>query len=91
MSVVPIIIYNIPSRSVIDMTVETMSRLYELKNIVGVKDATGNLERAEQQFRAMGKDFIMLTGEDGNAIEFNKRGGRGCISVTANVAIQIML
>ena len=86
---IPIIIYNIPSRSVIDMSVETMSRLYELKNIVGVKDATGDLDRADQQFKTMGKDFIMLTGEDGNAIEFNKRGGVGCISVTANVATKL--
>jgi 4-hydroxy-tetrahydrodipicolinate synthase len=86
---IPIIIYNIPSRSVIDMTINTMSRLFELKNIAGVKDATGDLDRAEDQFKAMGKDFIMLTGEDGNAIEFNKRGGRGCISVTANVATKL--
>ena len=83
---IPIIIYNIPSRSVIDMSVETMARLYELKNIVGVKDATGDLNRADQQLKAMGNDFIMLTGEDGNAFEFSKRGGKGCISVTANVA-----
>ncbi len=86
---IPIIIYNIPSRSVIDMTVDTMSRLFELKNIAGVKDATGDLDRADQQYRAMGKDLIMLTGEDSNAIEFNKRGGRGCISVTANVATKL--
>ena len=86
---VPIIIYNIPSRSVIDMTVETMTRLFELKNIVGVKDATGDLNRAEQQHKAMGDEFVMLTGEDGNAIEFNKKGGRGCISVTANVAAKL--
>ena len=86
---IPIIIYNIPSRSVIDMSVETMSRLFELKNIVGVKDATGDLNRADQQFKSMGKEFIMLTGEDGNALEFNKRGGRGCISVTANVAAKL--
>ncbi|MDA1197719.1 MAG: 4-hydroxy-tetrahydrodipicolinate synthase [Proteobacteria bacterium] len=86
---IPIIIYNIPSRSVIDMTVDTMSRLFELKNIAGVKDATGDLNRADQQLKAMGKDFIMLTGEDGNAFEFNKRGGRGCISVTANVATKL--
>jgi len=83
---IPIIIYNIPSRSVIDMSVETMARLFELKNIVGVKDATGDLNRADQQLKAMGNDFIMLTGEDGNAFEFSKRGGSGCISVTANVA-----
>ena len=86
---VPIIIYNIPSRSVIDMSVETMSRLFELKNIVGVKDATGDLKRAEQQKKVMGKNFIMLTGEDGNALEFNKKGGSGCISVTANVAAKL--
>ena len=82
----PIIIYNIPSRSVIDMSVETMTRLYELNNIVGVKDATGNLNRVDQQLKAMGKDFIQLTGNDDNALEFNKRGGVGAISVTANIA-----
>jgi 4-hydroxy-tetrahydrodipicolinate synthase len=86
---VPIIIYNIPSRSVIDMSVETMSRLFELKNIAGVKDATGDLSRAVQQQKAMGDKFIMLTGEDGNALEFNKKGGIGCISVTANVAAKL--
>jgi 4-hydroxy-tetrahydrodipicolinate synthase len=86
---IPIIIYNIPSRSVIDMSVETMARLFELKNIVGVKDATGDLNRADQQSKLMGKEFVMLTGEDGNAIEFNKRGGRGCISATANVAAKL--
>jgi len=86
---IPIIIYNIPSRSVIDMTVETMARLFELKNIVGVKDATGDLDRADQQLKLMGKEFVMLTGEDGNALEFNKRGGVGCISVTANVAAKL--
>ena len=83
---IPIIIYNIPSRSVIDMTVETMARLFELKNIIGVKDATGNLDRVNQQKEKMGNDFIQLTGEDGNVFEFNKRGGVGCISVTANIA-----
>ncbi len=86
---VPIIIYNIPSRSVIDMSVETMARLFELKNIVGVKDATGDIKRAEQQHKVMGDEFVMLTGEDGNALEFNKRGGKGCISVTANVAAKL--
>ena len=86
---VPIIIYNIPSRSVIDMSVETMARLFELKNIVGVKDATGDLNRAEEQHKVMGNDFVMLTGEDNNAIEFNKRGGSGCISVTANIAAKL--
>ena len=83
---IPIIIYNIPSRSVIDMTVETMARLFELKNIVGVKDATGDLNRATQQKNKMGNEFILLTGEDGSALEFNLRGGMGCISVTANIA-----
>ena len=82
----PIIIYNIPGRSVIDMSVETMTRLFELKNIVGVKDATGDLDRVDQQFKAMGKEFIQLTGNDDNALEFNKRGGSGAISVTANIA-----
>ena len=83
---IPIIIYNIPSRSVIDMTVDTMARLFELKNIIGVKDATGNLDRVNQQKEKMGDKFIQLTGEDGNVLEFNKRGGVGCISVTANIA-----
>ena len=83
---IPIIIYNIPGRSVIDMSVDTMARLFELKNILGVKDATGILERVNQQKSKMGNEFIQLTGEDGNAFEFNKRGGVGCISVTANVA-----
>jgi 4-hydroxy-tetrahydrodipicolinate synthase len=83
---VPIIIYNIPSRSVIDMSIETMARLSELKNIVGVKDATGDLNRVDQTLRLIGKDFIQLTGEDNNVLEFNRRGGVGCISVTANVA-----
>jgi len=68
------------------MTVETMTRLFELKNIIGVKDATGNLDRVNQQKEKMGNDFIQLTGEDGNVLEFNKRGGVGCISVTANIA-----
>ena len=86
---IPIIIYNIPSRSVIDMSVDTMARLFELKNIVGVKDATGDLKRADLQLKLMGKEFIMLTGEDGNALEFNKRGGSGCTSVTANVAAKL--
>ena len=83
---IPIIIYNIPGRSVIDMNVDTMARLFELKNIVGVKDATGDLNRVDESLKKMGKDFIQLTGEDGNAFEFNKRGGVGCISVTANIA-----
>ena len=83
---IPILIYNIPSRSVIDMTVDTMARLYELKNIIGVKDATGDLHRVDQSLKKMGKDFLQLTGNDDNALEFNKRGGAGAISVTANIA-----
>ena len=83
---IPIIIYNIPGRSVIDMTVETMARLYELKNIIAVKDATGDLSRVDQTLKKLGKDFIQLTGNDENALEFNKRGGVGAISVTANIA-----
>ena len=86
---IPIIIYNIPSRSVIDMSVDTMAKLYELKNIKGVKDATGDLKRVDQQLKAMGKDFIQLTGNDDNAFEFNKRGGVGAIGVTANVAAKL--
>jgi len=83
---IPILIYNIPGRSVIDMSVDTMARLFELKNIVGVKDATGDLHRVDQQKKKMGKDFIQLTGNDDNALEFNRRGGIGAISVTANIA-----
>jgi len=83
---IPIIIYNIPGRSVIDMSVDTMARLFELKNIVGVKDATGELDRVDQQLSKMGREFIQLTGNDDNAFEFNKRGGVGTISVTANIA-----
>ena len=86
---IPIIIYNIPSRSVIDMSVETMTRLYELKNIAGVKDATGDLNRVDQQLKSMGKEFVQLTGNDDNALEFNKRGGVGSISVTANIAAKL--
>ena len=86
---IPIIIYNIPSRSVIDMSVETMARLYELKNIAGVKDATGDLNRVDQQLKSMGKEFVQLTGNDDNALEFNKRGGVGSISVTANIAAKL--
>ena len=88
-SSIPIIIYNIPPRSVVDMNVDTMSRLFELKNIIGVKDATGDLNRVDQQKKKMGPDFIQLSGEDGIALEFNMRGGTGCISVTANVASKL--
>ncbi len=83
---IPIIIYNIPGRSVIDMTVDTMARLFELKNIVGVKDATGDLNRVDETLKKIGNEFIQLTGEDGLAYEYNKSGGVGCISVTANIA-----
>ena len=83
---IPIIIYNIPGRSVIDMSVETMARLFELKNIIGVKDATGDLTRVDKTLKKLGKDFIQLTGNDDNAFEFNKKGGVGAISVTANIA-----
>ena len=82
----PIIIYNIPSRCVIDMSVETMARLFELKNIAGVKDATGDLNRLEQTIKKLGPEFIQLTGEDGLAFKFNRKGGVGIISVTANIA-----
>jgi len=83
---IPIIIYNIPSRCVIDMSVDTMARLFELKNIVGVKDATGDLNRLDDTIKKLGSEFIQLTGEDGLAFKFNKRGGVGIISVTANIA-----
>ena len=82
----PIIIYNIPSRCVIDMTVDTMAKLFELKNIAGVKDATGDLNRLDDTIKKLGNEFIQLTGEDGLALKFNKRGGVGIISVTANIA-----
>jgi 4-hydroxy-tetrahydrodipicolinate synthase len=83
---IPIIIYNIPGRSVVDMSVETMARLYELKNIIGVKDATGDLNRVDQTLKKLGSDFLQLTGNDDNALKFNKKGGEGAISVTANIA-----
>ena len=86
---IPIVIYNIPSRSVIDMSVETMTKLFELKNIIGVKDATGDLNRVELQKKSMGKEFIQLTGNDDNALEFNKLGGVGAIGVTANIAAKL--
>src|SRR6516165_2500476 len=83
---IPIIIYNIPPRSVIDMSVETMTRLWELKNIAGVKDATANVVRVSQQRAAMGADFNQMSGEDATALGFMAHGGHGCISVTSNVA-----
>ena len=83
---IPIIIYNIPGRSVVDMSVETMSRLAELPNIAGVKDSTGDVSRVSDQRAACGKDFIQLTGEDAQALGHRAHGGVGAISVTANVA-----
>ncbi|RDV01393.1 4-hydroxy-tetrahydrodipicolinate synthase [Undibacter mobilis] len=83
---IPIVIYNIPPRSVVDMSIDTMARLYELKNIVGVKDATANLARVSQQRHALGPDFIQLSGEDMTALAYMAAGGHGCISVVANVA-----
>lgn len=83
---IPVVIYNIPGRSVIDMTVETMARLSKLKNMVGVKDATASMARVSQQRAALGKDFIQLSGEDAAVLGLLGMGGHGCISVTANVA-----
>jgi 4-hydroxy-tetrahydrodipicolinate synthase len=83
---IPIIIYNIPIRSVIDMSVDTMTRLFELDNIAGVKDATANVVRVSQQRAAMGEGFNQLSGEDATALGFMAHGGHGCISVTSNVA-----
>jgi len=83
---IPILIYNIPGRSVVDMSVDTMARLFKLKNIVGVKDATANMARVSQQRAALGKEFVQLSGEDATALGFMAHGGQGCISVTANIA-----
>src|SRR5262249_5577476 len=83
---IPIFIYNIPSRSIVDMSVETMKRLYELKNIAGVKDATANMSRVSQQRAAIGEDFNQLSGEDVTAVRFMAHDGHVCISVTSNVA-----
>jgi 4-hydroxy-tetrahydrodipicolinate synthase len=83
---IPIVIYNIPGRSVVDMSVETMTRLAKLANVVGVKDATANMARVSQQRAAMGPAFVQLSGEDATALGFMAHGGQGCISVTANVA-----
>jgi 4-hydroxy-tetrahydrodipicolinate synthase len=82
----PIVIYNIPGRSVVDMSPETMGKLAKLPRIIGVKDATGKIERVSQQRAACGADFVQLSGEDATALGFNAHGGVGCISVTANVA-----
>lgn len=83
---IPIFIYNIPGRSIVDMSTDTMKRLYELKNIVGVKDATGNISRISMQRLAMGEDFLQLSGDDGTCLGFMAHGGHGCISVCSNVA-----
>ena len=83
---IPIIIYNIPPRSVIDMSVDTMKRLFELKNIAGVKDATASMVRVSQQRATMGEDFNQLSGEDATVLGYMAHGGHGCISVTSNVA-----
>lgn len=84
---IPVILYSVPGRTVVDLTVDTIARLHEAhSNIIGVKDATGNLERATMQRVKLGKDFILLSGDDSTALGFNAHGGHGCISVTANVA-----
>jgi 4-hydroxy-tetrahydrodipicolinate synthase len=87
---IPIFIYNIPPRSVIDMSVETMARLFELKNIAGVKDATGKIDRISLQRLAMGADFIQLSGDDSTALAVMAHGGHGCISVTSNIAPKLL-
>lgn len=83
---IPIVIYNVPGRTVIDIGVETMGRIAKLSNVIGVKDAAGDVGRVARQRLACGADFIQLSGDDPNAIGYNAHGGRGCISVTANVA-----
>lgn len=86
---IPIIVYNVPGRTVTDISVETLARLVKLPQVVGIKDATANLTRASRQRQELGKDFIQLSGEDATALGFNAHGGQGCISVTANVAPQL--
>jgi 4-hydroxy-tetrahydrodipicolinate synthase len=83
---IPIILYNVPGRTITDISVETMGRLSRRPNVIGVKDATGNLGRVSDQRRACGKEFVQLSGNDETALAFNAMGGVGCISVTANVA-----
>src|SRR5258707_9481916 len=87
---IPIIIYNIPARSVIDMSVDTMQRLYELKNVAGVKDATASMVRVSQQRVTLGPEFNQLSGEDATALGFMAHGGHGCLSVTSNVAPRLL-
>jgi 4-hydroxy-tetrahydrodipicolinate synthase len=86
----PIFVYNIPGRCAVDMSVETMGRLARIKNIVGVKDATGDLTRPGLQRLACGADFVQLDGDDGTALAFNATGGAGCISVTGNIAPKLV-
>jgi 4-hydroxy-tetrahydrodipicolinate synthase len=83
---IPVILYNVPARTITDILVETMARLARLPNVIGVKDATGNLGRVSDQRRACGTEFVQLSGNDETALAFNAMGGVGCISVTANVA-----
>ena len=84
---IPVILYSVPGRTIVDLTVDTIARLHDAHaNIIGVKDATGNLERATMQRNKLGKDFILLSGDDSTSLGFNAHGGHGCISVTSNVA-----
>jgi 4-hydroxy-tetrahydrodipicolinate synthase len=83
---IPILLYNIPGRAVVEITVDTMARLCKHKNIIGVKDATANLMRPSRERLACGPDWLMISGEDGTALGYNAHGGKGCISVTANIA-----
>jgi 4-hydroxy-tetrahydrodipicolinate synthase len=86
---IPIVVYNIPGRSIVDISVETMGRIAKLKHVVGLKDATGDLSRVARQQAACGEKFVQLSGDDGSALGFNAHGGKGCISVTANVASKL--
>src|SRR5688572_29127210 len=83
---IPIILYNIPPRAVVGISVDTMARLAKHKNIIGVKDATADLMRPSRERLACGKDWLLISGEDGTALGYNAHGGKGCISVTANIA-----
>ncbi|MBL8537225.1 MAG: 4-hydroxy-tetrahydrodipicolinate synthase [Hyphomonadaceae bacterium] len=83
---IPMIVYNVPARTITDIAVETLERISALRNVVGIKDATGDMSRVARQERACGDGFVQLSGDDGSALSFNAAGGRGCISVTANVA-----
>jgi 4-hydroxy-tetrahydrodipicolinate synthase len=83
---IPVLLYNIPGRAIVEITVETMARLSKHKNIIGVKDATANLMRPSRERLACGPDWLLISGEDGTALGYNAHGGAGCISVTANIA-----